>query len=68
MRFCIEYWKQNVVNTKDADLLSRIDNIFDTLTSLTLFSTLYLTIQYQQVKVHLTNWQKTRFSTLFGLF
>ena len=68
MRLCIDYRKLNSITKKDAHPLTRIENIFDTLSGFQFFSTLDLTMGYHQVKVHFDDGEKTAFSTSFGLF
>ena len=65
MRFCIDYRKLNAVTTKDAHLLLRIEDIFDTLINSKIFCTQHLAMRSNQVEVHPTNREKTAFSTPF---
>ena len=68
MRLCIDYRTLNSITKKDANPLSRIEEIFDTLSKSKFFSTLDLAIRYYQVEVHPDDKEKTAFSTLFGRF
>ena len=45
-RFCVNYWKLNVITLKDAYPLPRIDESLDALTGSRYFSTLELTSGY----------------------
>ena len=67
MRLCIDYRKLNSITTKDAHLLSRIEEIFNTLCRYKFFATLDLAIGYYRVEVHPDDKEKTAVSTLFGL-
>ena len=51
LRFCVDYRKLNAVMKKDAYLLPRIDDVFDSLTHACWFSSLDLASGYWQVKV-----------------
>ena len=68
MRLCIEYRNRKSVTKKDSHPLSRIEDIFDTLSGSKFFTTLDLAIRYHQVEVLPEDREKTAFSTPFGLF
>ena len=68
MRLCIDYRKLNTVTKKDAHPLTRIKDIFDTLTGSKFFSTLDLAKRYHLVEVQPDDREKPAFSTPFGVF
>ena len=67
-RLCIDYKKLNAISKKDAHPLSRIEDIFVTLSGSKFFTTLDMAMGYHQVEVHLDDREKTEFITSFGLF
>ena len=68
LRLCIDYRKLNSVTKKDAHPLPRVEDIFDTFAGSKFLTKLNLAIGYYQVELHPDDWDKTAFSTPFGLF
>ena len=63
MRLCIDNRKQNLITEKDANPLTQIEDIFDTLGGSRYFTTLDLAMGYHQVEMHPDNREQTAFST-----
>ena len=68
IRFCVDYRKLNSITKKDAHPLPHIQDIFDTFTGATVFSTLDLKSGYWQVPMHPDSVEKTAFVCHRGLF
>ncbi len=68
MRMCVDYRKLNSVSTADAYPMPRIDELIDRLGGAKYISTLDLTRGYWQVPVAPECYDKTAFTTPFGLF
>jgi hypothetical protein len=68
LRVCVDYRPLNIVTIKNRYPLSRIDILFDQLTSAKVFSKVYLCSGYHQIKIHLEDIPKTVFSTRYGLY
>ena len=66
--FCVDYRKLNAITKKDAHPLPHIQDIFDTFTDATVFSTLDLKSGYWQVPMHPDSVEKTAFVCHRGLF
>ena len=67
-RFCVDYRKLNEVTKKDSYPLPRIDDIMDTLSGSSWFSTLDLKSGYWQVEIDKNDREKTAFSIGSGLW
>eukprot|EP00794_Sanderia_malayensis_P015652 gene15652-biopygen13346 len=67
-RFCIDYRKVNLVTKTDAHPLPRVDDLLDSLSNNTYFSTLDLRSGYWQVEMSPEAREKTAFITTAGLF
>ncbi|KAI4293455.1 hypothetical protein PAPHI01_2729, partial [Pancytospora philotis] len=67
-RLCIDYRKLNDLTIKDAYPLPRIDDILDTLSGASIFSTLDATSGYYQIPIAEDSIQKTAFQTRSGLY
>ena len=67
-RFCVDYRRLNKVTLKDAYPLPRIDDMLDSLSGASWFSTLDLCIGYWQVEMEPNDRPKTAFATRKGLF
>ena len=67
-RFCVDYRKLNTVTRKDSYPLPRIEDILDTLSGSTWFSTLDLASGYWQVEVDPSDREKTAFTAGNGLW
>jgi hypothetical protein len=68
LRVCVDYRPLNIVTIKNRYPLSRIDILFDQLTSAKVFSKVDLCSGYHQIKIHLEDIPKTVFSTRYGLY
>jgi hypothetical protein len=68
LRVCVDYRPLNIVTIKNRYQLSRIDILFDQLTSAKVFSKVDLCSGYHQIKIHLEDIPKTVFSTRYGLY
>ena len=67
-RLCIDFRKINEVTIKDAYPLPRIDDILNTLSGSTIFSTLDATSGYHQIPIAIEDIPKTAFQTASGLY
>ena len=67
-RFCVDYRQLNNVTRKDQYPLPLIQDIFDSLTGSTIFTTLDLKSGYHQIPVHEDSIAKTAFRCHRGLF
>ena len=67
-RFCVDYRRLNLLTTKDAHLLSRIDDSMRLLGNQQWFSTMDLASGYWQVAMFLEAKRKVAFITNEGLF
>ena len=68
LRFCVDYRALNAVTNSDVFPIPRIDDLLDQLGQCTIFSTLDLTADYWQIKVHPDSQEKTAFTTHQGLY
>ena len=66
LRLCIDYWQLNKVTIKNKYLLPRIDNLFDQLQGVSVFSKIDLRSGYHQLKIKESNIPKTTFRTQYG--
>ncbi len=64
----VDYRKLNSKTRRDAFLLPRIDESFDSLRGAKFFSTIDLASGYHQVAMHERDRPKTAFTTPFGLY
>ena len=67
-RFCIDYRQLNSITHKDAHPLPNIQDVFDSLSGATIFSTLDLKSGYWQMPMHKDSIAKTAFTCHLGLF
>ena len=67
-RPCVDFRKLNALTEKDVFPIPRLDDIFDHLSSSTIFSTLDLKSGYWQIPMHANSIAKTAFSTGDGHF
>lgn len=68
MRFCVDFRELNKATAKDSYPLPRIDDMLDSLTGASWFSTLDLKSGYHQVQMHAEDRPKTAFSYGQGLW
>ena len=66
LRLCIDYREINKVTLKNKYSLPRIDDLFDQLARMKLFSKIYLRSGYHQLKVREEDVPKTAFRTRYG--
>ncbi len=67
-RFYVDYRKLNSFTKKDCHPLPRTDDILNSLSNVTLFSTLDLASGYWQIPMNPMDQEKTAFTTFAGLF
>ena len=68
LRLCIDYRKLNKVTIKNRYPLPRIDNLFDQLRGVQVYSKIYLRTGYHQLRVRETDIPKKAFRTRYGHF
>lgn len=66
MRLCINYGNVNNVTIKNKYPLPRIDDLFDQLNGGSMFSKIYLRLEYHQLRVGDKDIPKAAFSTPYG--
>jgi hypothetical protein len=67
-RMCVDYRSLNEVTIKNKYHLSRIDDLFDQLKGVCVFSKIDLRSGYHQLKIRATDIPKTTFITRYGLY
>jgi hypothetical protein len=67
LRLCVDYRPLNAITIKNKYPLPRIDNLFDQLTDVKVFSNINLHSGYHQIKIRPEDITKTAFSTRYGL-
>ena len=68
LRLCIDYWQLNRVMIKNRYPLPRIDDLFDQLRGVRVYSKIDLCIGYHQLRVREAHIPKTAFKTWYGHF
>ena len=68
LRLCIDYWQLNRVTINNRYPLPRIDDLFDQLRGVRVYSKIYLRTGYNQLRVRDTDIPKTMFRTHYGHF
>ncbi|KAK1615863.1 hypothetical protein QYE76_021380 [Lolium multiflorum] len=68
IRLCTDYRKLNDVTIKNKYPLPKIEDLFDQLTGVTVFSKIDLRTGYHQLKIRATDIPKTAFTTRYGLY
>jgi len=68
MRICIDYRQLNKVTVKNKYPLPRIDDLFDQLQGVSLFSKIDLRSGYHQLKIRASDIPKTTFWTRYGQY
>ena len=66
LRLCIDYRELNKVTIRNQYLLPRIDDLFDQLQRVRVFSKIYLRSGYHQLKIRSEDVPKTAFRTRYG--
>ena len=66
LRMCIDYRKINKVTVKNKHSLARIEDLFDQLRGLSVFSKIDLRLGYYQLRVKEVDVPKTAFRTRYG--
>ncbi|CAF2400326.1 unnamed protein product [Rotaria sp. Silwood2] len=67
-RFCVDYWRLNLITERDVYPLPRIDDIIDRLAGSQYFSTFDLKSGYWQIPIDEQDKKKTAFVTTDGLY
>jgi hypothetical protein len=67
-RMCVDYCSLNEVTIKNKYPLPRIDDLFDQLKGVCVFSKIDLQSRYHQLKIRATDIPKTAFITRYGLY
>jgi hypothetical protein len=67
-RMCIDYRSLNEVTIKNKYLLPRIEDLFDQLRGVSVFSKIDLRSGYHQLKIRPSDIPKTTFITKYGLY
>jgi hypothetical protein len=67
-RMCVDYRSLNEVTIKNKYLLPRIDDLFDQLRGVCVFSKIDLRFGYHQLKIRASDIPKTAFTTRYGLY
>ncbi|GJZ75187.1 putative reverse transcriptase domain-containing protein, partial [Tanacetum coccineum] len=65
-RMCIDYWELNKLTVKNRYPLPRIDDLFDQLQGLSVYSKIDLRLGYPQLRVREEDIPKTAFRTRYG--
>jgi hypothetical protein len=65
---CVDYRSLNDVTVKDKYPLPRIEDLFDQMSGVTVFSKIDLRSGYHQLKIRPSDIPKTAFSTRYGLY
>ena len=68
LRLCIDYRRLNGVTIKNRYPLSRIDDLFDQLRGVRVYSKIDLRISYHQLRIRGADIPKTAFQTRYGHF
>jgi hypothetical protein len=68
LRLCVDYRPLNIVTVKNKYPLPHIDNLFDQLANVKVFSKVDLHSGYHQIKIRLKGIPKTVSSTRYGLY
>jgi hypothetical protein len=68
IRLCVDYRKLNEVTIKNKYPLPKIEDLFDQLSGVRVFSKIDLRTGYHQLKVRESDIPKTAFTTRYGLF
>ena len=66
LRMCVDYWELNKVTIKNKYPLPWIDNLFDQLKRVTVFSNIDLRSGYHQLKIKKSDVPKSAFCTRYG--
>ncbi|KAI5171984.1 hypothetical protein PAEPH01_1708 [Pancytospora epiphaga] len=67
-RLCIDFGPINDITKKDAYPLPKIEDILDSLSGATVYTTLDATSEYHQIPIDQKNIEKTAFQTRSGLY
>ena len=68
LRLCVDYRQLNKVTVKNKYLIPRIDDLFDQLKCVSVFSKIDLRSGYHQLRIKDTDVYKTVFRTRYGLY
>ena len=66
LRLCVDYRQLNKMTVKNKYLLPRIDDLFDQLIGVSVFSKIDLRSGYHQLRIKDANVHKTAFRTRYG--